>query len=130
MAIAQIDPIEFWMVREVAHQDSVHIHVEAGTCRPGAQYGQFILGTGRAQVGPVIDDVKVGARSTLEFTAARIAMNVHGSWANHALALGLPKDTGAKAQVDEFIARRKGKTARTSKAQPAGEPAATDAPPF
>ena len=39
------------------------------------------------------------------FTDARIAMNVHGSWANHALALGLPKDTGVKAQVDEFIAR-------------------------
>jgi UbiD family decarboxylase len=30
------------------------------------------------------------------FTSARIAMNVHGSWANHALALGLPKDTGTK----------------------------------
>jgi vanillate/4-hydroxybenzoate decarboxylase subunit C len=39
------------------------------------------------------------------FTDARIAMNVHGSWANHALALGLPKDTGVRAQVDEFIAR-------------------------
>ena len=39
------------------------------------------------------------------FTDARIAMNVHGSWANHALALGLPKDTGVKAQVDEFVAR-------------------------
>ena len=39
------------------------------------------------------------------FTDARIAMNVHGSWANHALALGLPKDTGVKVQVDEFIAR-------------------------
>ena len=39
------------------------------------------------------------------FTNARIAMNVHGSWANHALALGLPKDTGTKAQVDEFTAR-------------------------
>src|SRR5258705_4520101 len=37
------------------------------------------------------------------FTSARIAMNVHGSWANHALALGLPKDTGVKAQVEEFI---------------------------
>jgi vanillate/4-hydroxybenzoate decarboxylase subunit C len=24
------------------------------------------------------------------FTSARIAMNVHGSWANHALALDLP----------------------------------------
>ena len=39
------------------------------------------------------------------FTSARIAMNVHGSWANHALALELPKDTGAKAQVQEFIRR-------------------------
>jgi vanillate/4-hydroxybenzoate decarboxylase subunit C len=39
------------------------------------------------------------------FTSARIAMNVHGSWANHALALGLPKGTGTRAQVDEFIAR-------------------------
>jgi UbiD family decarboxylase len=39
------------------------------------------------------------------FTNARIAMNVHGSWANHALALGLPKGTGTRAQVDEFIAR-------------------------
>ncbi|MEW1826993.1 non-oxidative hydroxyarylic acid decarboxylases subunit C [Streptomyces sp. NPDC088196] len=39
------------------------------------------------------------------FDNARIAMNVHGSWANHALALGLPKTTGTKDQVDEFIAR-------------------------
>ncbi|WP_030622343.1 non-oxidative hydroxyarylic acid decarboxylases subunit C [Streptomyces sclerotialus] len=39
------------------------------------------------------------------FTDARIAMNVHGSWANHALALGLPKGTGTKEQVAEFIRR-------------------------
>jgi vanillate/4-hydroxybenzoate decarboxylase subunit C len=39
------------------------------------------------------------------FVNARIAMNVHGSWANHALALGLPKNTGTKDQVEEFIAR-------------------------
>ncbi|WP_269855936.1 non-oxidative hydroxyarylic acid decarboxylases subunit C [Streptomyces sp. RPT161] len=39
------------------------------------------------------------------FTDARIAMNVHGSWANHALALGLPKETGTKDQVQEFIRR-------------------------
>jgi 4-hydroxybenzoate decarboxylase len=39
------------------------------------------------------------------FTDARVAMNVHGSWANHALALGMPKDTGAREQVDEFIRR-------------------------
>ncbi|MFB7510673.1 UbiD family decarboxylase domain-containing protein, partial [Streptomyces broussonetiae] len=39
------------------------------------------------------------------FTDARIAMNVHGSWANHALALGLPKETGAREQVAEFVRR-------------------------
>jgi UbiD family decarboxylase len=39
------------------------------------------------------------------FQDARIAVNVHGSWANHALALGLPKETGTKEQVDEFIRR-------------------------
>ncbi|WP_328316675.1 non-oxidative hydroxyarylic acid decarboxylases subunit C [Streptomyces sp. NBC_00388] len=39
------------------------------------------------------------------FTSARIAMNVHGSWANHALALGLPKNTPVKEQVEEFARR-------------------------
>ncbi|GAA4081850.1 non-oxidative hydroxyarylic acid decarboxylases subunit C [Actinomadura miaoliensis] len=39
------------------------------------------------------------------FTDARIAMNVHGSWANHALALGLPKGTSIREQVEEFIRR-------------------------
>src|SRR3981189_440320 len=39
------------------------------------------------------------------YSDVQIAMNIHGSWANHALALGLPQDTGVKAQVDEFIAR-------------------------
>jgi 4-hydroxybenzoate decarboxylase len=39
------------------------------------------------------------------FTDARIAMNVHGSWANHALALDLPKTTSTKEQVAEFIRR-------------------------
>ncbi|MBF6332229.1 non-oxidative hydroxyarylic acid decarboxylases subunit C [Nocardia transvalensis] len=39
------------------------------------------------------------------FTSARITMNVHGSWPNHALALGLPKHTGTKDQVREFIER-------------------------
>ncbi|MER5748793.1 non-oxidative hydroxyarylic acid decarboxylases subunit C [Streptomyces sp. NPDC002088] len=39
------------------------------------------------------------------FTNARIAMNVHGSWANHALALGLPKETTTKEQVEEFVRR-------------------------
>ncbi|MEV5542316.1 non-oxidative hydroxyarylic acid decarboxylases subunit C [Saccharopolyspora shandongensis] len=39
------------------------------------------------------------------FTNARIAMNVHGSWANHALALDMDKNSGPKDQVDEFIRR-------------------------
>ncbi|MDQ0379555.1 non-oxidative hydroxyarylic acid decarboxylases subunit C [Amycolatopsis thermophila] len=39
------------------------------------------------------------------FTDARIALNVHGSWANHALAMGLPPQTGIKEQVAEFIRR-------------------------
>lgn len=39
------------------------------------------------------------------FTDARIAMNVHGSWANHALALGMDKNSATKDQVDEFIRR-------------------------
>jgi vanillate/4-hydroxybenzoate decarboxylase subunit C len=39
------------------------------------------------------------------FTSARIAMNVHGSWANHALAMGMDKTSGTKDQVDEFIRR-------------------------
>ena len=39
------------------------------------------------------------------FDNARIAMNVHGSWANHALALGLPKNTGTRDQVEEFVSR-------------------------
>src|SRR5258707_14133242 len=39
------------------------------------------------------------------FTDARIAMNVHGSWRNHALALGLPVNTPIKEQVEEFAQR-------------------------
>lgn len=39
------------------------------------------------------------------FTDARIAMNVHGSWRNHALALNLPSATSVKDQVEEFARR-------------------------
>ncbi|MEU1600752.1 non-oxidative hydroxyarylic acid decarboxylases subunit C [Streptomyces sp. NPDC005708] len=39
------------------------------------------------------------------FTDARIALNLHGSWRNHALALGLPKETSTKDQVEEFARR-------------------------
>src|ERR1044072_2671515 len=36
------------------------------------------------------------------FTDARIALTVHGSWANHALPPGRPKPTGPKEQVEDF----------------------------
>ena len=39
------------------------------------------------------------------FTDARIALNVHGSWRNHAMALGLPKETSTRDQVEEFARR-------------------------
>ncbi len=36
------------------------------------------------------------------FPQARVVMNVHGSWANHALALGLPPGTAVHEQIGEF----------------------------
>lgn len=39
------------------------------------------------------------------FTDARIALNAHGSWANHAVAMGLPTTTSTREQVEEFVRR-------------------------
>ncbi|MGP4018983.1 UbiD family decarboxylase [Saccharopolyspora sp. 5N708] len=39
------------------------------------------------------------------FTGARIALNAHGSWANHAIAMGLPPTASTREQVDEFVRR-------------------------
>jgi UbiD family decarboxylase len=36
---------------------------------------------------------------------ARVVMNVHGSWPNHALALGMAKDTSRSDQFFEFVRR-------------------------
>lgn len=36
---------------------------------------------------------------------ARVVMNVHGSWANHAIMLGMPKSTPVKQQFFEFAER-------------------------
>ena len=38
---------------------------------------------------------------------AQVAMNVHGSWPNHALALGMDKDTPLRDQFFEFVRRFK-----------------------
>ena len=35
-------------------------------------------------------------------TNAQVAMNVHGSWPNHALALGMSKDTPLRDQFFDF----------------------------
>ena len=37
------------------------------------------------------------------YQSARIVMNVHGSWPNHALALGMDKDAGLKERFFEFV---------------------------
>lgn len=39
------------------------------------------------------------------YPGAHIAMNVHGSWANHAIMMGLPKTTPVKDQFFEFARR-------------------------
>ena len=39
------------------------------------------------------------------FTDQRIVMNAHGSWPNHALALGLPKDASPRDQFFAFVRR-------------------------
>lgn len=50
------------------------------------------------------------------YTKAKIAMNVHGSWPNFALAIGMPKDTTVKELSFEFARRyqnyEKGKVER------------------
>ena len=39
------------------------------------------------------------------FRDPRIVLNAHGSWANHAIAMGLPPGTSTREQVEEFIRR-------------------------
>lgn len=39
------------------------------------------------------------------YTNAQLVMNVHGSWANHALALGMDKDAPLREQFFEFVRR-------------------------
>lgn len=39
------------------------------------------------------------------FVDARVVMNTIGSWPNHAISLGLPRDTPVKQQIGEFIRR-------------------------
>jgi 4-hydroxybenzoate decarboxylase len=39
------------------------------------------------------------------YSNARVALNVHGSWCNHALALGMEKDAAMRDQFFEFVRR-------------------------
>ncbi|MBV8811250.1 MAG: UbiD family decarboxylase [Acidobacteriaceae bacterium] len=56
-----------------------------------------------AQIGegsPAIHFDKVAG-----YTNAQVVMNVHGSWLNHALALGMDKDAPPRDQFFEFVRR-------------------------
>lgn len=72
-------------------------------------------------------DVASAARAALRFGANRapavllenikgyknsILLNIHGSWANHALMLNLPRDTSIKEQFHELNRRWPGKTVK------------------
>src|SRR6266403_4468287 len=39
------------------------------------------------------------------YKSAHIVTNIHGSWPNHALAMGMAKDSGTRAQCFEFVKR-------------------------
>src|SRR4051794_19805622 len=47
----------------------------------------------------------IAFNNVVGFHDARIVMNVHGSWANHAIMMGLPKATPVKDQFFEFARR-------------------------
>jgi vanillate/4-hydroxybenzoate decarboxylase subunit C len=54
------------------------------------------------------------------YTNARLVVNVHGSWPNHAMALGLAKDTPPREQFFEFVRRYQqypGEIQKTASAQ-------------
>ncbi|VEA71473.1 Phenolic acid decarboxylase subunit C [Serratia rubidaea] len=48
------------------------------------------------------------------YHTARIAMNVHGSWPNLAIAMDLPKNTPLKSQFFEFVRRYQNYPAKSS----------------
>src|ERR1700731_2964481 len=50
--------------------------------------------------GPALEFDKING-----YTNARVVVNVHGSWANHALVLGMDKDTSIREQFFEFARR-------------------------
>ena len=60
------------------------------------------------------------------YKTAKIAMNVHASWPNHALAIGMAKDTPLKDQFFKFVTRYQtypGRIERRSDAPWKGVPA-------
>jgi hypothetical protein len=60
-----------------------------------------------------------GARVIRGRDAPHIVTNVHASWPNHALIMGLPKDNDTRAQCFEFVKRYEqypGKAERTKDA--------------
>ncbi len=58
---------------------------------------------GAADMGPTSPAVML--HNILGYRGKRLVVNVHGSWANHALMLGMPKTTGLKEQFYEIDRR-------------------------
>jgi 4-hydroxybenzoate decarboxylase len=59
---------------------------------------------------------------------ASVALNVHGSWANHALMLGLPKQTRVREQFHERPPRHHRRPAHGLSGQPAAVPLPSTGP--
>lgn len=65
--------------------------------RPEPDVSAASLAAVRIQKGPMLLFEKIQG-----YHNKHIAMNVHGSWANHALMLGMPKDTSVLEQFQEL----------------------------
>src|ERR1700693_3671401 len=57
----QVEPIEFWVLGKIAHQNPVDVNVERSARSPRAEFGELLFGPCRAEIGPVVDDMQVGA---------------------------------------------------------------------
>src|SRR6266404_999755 len=70
----EVEPIELWVLGEMAHQNPVDVDVEGSARFPEPKFGEFLLGPRRPEIGPMIDDVQVGALHVLRQAAPRIAL--------------------------------------------------------
>jgi UbiD family decarboxylase len=80
-------------------QDQLVRYSDPVTPEPGLRaIGRAAADMGHTGPAVIVDNVQ-------GYGNARIAMNVHGSWANHALMLGMPKTATLKEQFHELERR-------------------------